>query len=84
MLIGMPIVLSIPSLYLRSDGVPDSRRQVGSGHMSLTLREDWRQHIRMAARDLGVKHIRVRLPPPWSARCTPSLYPALVRKDTGE
>lgn len=31
---------------------------VGSGHMSLTLREDWRQHIRMAARDLGVKHIR--------------------------
>ena len=28
---------------------------VGSGHMSLTLREDWRQHIRMAARDLGVK-----------------------------
>ena len=33
---------------------------VGSGHMSLTLREDWRNHIRMAARDLGVKHIRVR------------------------
>ena len=31
---------------------------VGSGHMSLTLREDWRNHIRMAARDLGVKHIR--------------------------
>jgi hypothetical protein len=31
---------------------------VGSGHMSLTLREDWRTHIRMAARDLGVKHIR--------------------------
>jgi xylan 1,4-beta-xylosidase len=31
---------------------------VGSGHMSLTLREDWRQHLRMAARDLGVKHIR--------------------------
>ena len=26
--------------------------------MSLTLREDWRHHIRMAARDLGVKHIR--------------------------
>jgi beta-xylosidase len=31
---------------------------VGSGHMSLTAREDWRTHIRMAARDLGVKHIR--------------------------
>ena len=31
---------------------------VGSGHKSLTLREDWRNHIRMAARDLGVKHIR--------------------------
>lgn len=31
---------------------------VGSGHMSLTLREDWRNHIRMAARDLGVKRIR--------------------------
>ena len=31
---------------------------VGSGHMSLTLREDWRTHIRMAAKDLGVKHIR--------------------------
>ena len=31
---------------------------VGSGHMSLTLREDWRTHIRMAAKDLGVKRIR--------------------------
>ena len=31
---------------------------VGSGHMSLTLREDWRNHLRMSARDLGVKHIR--------------------------
>jgi xylan 1,4-beta-xylosidase len=31
---------------------------VGSGHMSLTAREDWRTHMRMAARDLGVKRIR--------------------------
>lgn len=31
---------------------------VGSGHMSLTLRQDWREHVTMAARDLGVKHIR--------------------------
>lgn len=31
---------------------------VGSGHMSLTLREDFRTHLRMAAADLGVKHIR--------------------------
>ena len=31
---------------------------VGSGHMALTLREDWRGHVAMAARELGVKHIR--------------------------
>eukprot|EP00041_Stephanoeca_diplocostata_P007289 m.102305 g.102305 ORF g.102305 m.102305 type:complete len:253 (-) comp16818_c2_seq9:61-819(-) len=31
---------------------------VGSGHMALTLRQDWREHVAMAARDLGVKHIR--------------------------
>ncbi len=31
---------------------------VGSGHMSLTLREDWRTHVRMASRDLGVQRIR--------------------------
>ena len=31
---------------------------VGSGHMSLTLRADWRQHLAMARRDLGVRHIR--------------------------
>eukprot|EP00039_Didymoeca_costata_P003397 m.67388 g.67388 ORF g.67388 m.67388 type:complete len:661 (+) comp11885_c0_seq2:62-2044(+) len=31
---------------------------VGSGHMSLTLRQDWREHLTMAQRDLGVKHIR--------------------------
>ena len=31
---------------------------VGSGHMSLTLREDWRGHLRMARRDLGVRRIR--------------------------
>jgi hypothetical protein len=31
---------------------------VGSGHMSLTLRADWRAHMAMAARDLGVRHVR--------------------------
>ena len=31
---------------------------VGSGHMALTARADWREHLAMAARDLGVKRIR--------------------------
>ena len=31
---------------------------VGSGHMALTARADWREHMTMAARDLGVKHVR--------------------------
>jgi hypothetical protein len=33
-------------------------QSVGSGHMSLTLRADWRSHVAMAAKDLGVRHIR--------------------------
>lgn len=31
---------------------------VGSGHMSLTARADYREHLTMAARDLGVKRVR--------------------------
>jgi xylan 1,4-beta-xylosidase len=33
-------------------------RCVGSGHGSLTLREDWRQHVDMARRDLGIQRVR--------------------------
>jgi hypothetical protein len=33
-------------------------RCVGSGHAALTLREDWRQHVAMAHRDLGVERVR--------------------------
>jgi xylan 1,4-beta-xylosidase len=31
---------------------------VGSGHASLTLREDWRQHMRNTKRDIGFKYVR--------------------------
>ena len=31
---------------------------LGSGHAALTLREDWRSHVRMARRDLGVEKVR--------------------------
>jgi xylan 1,4-beta-xylosidase len=31
---------------------------LGSGHAALTLREDWRAHVRMARRDLGVEKVR--------------------------
>ena len=33
-------------------------RCVGSGHGALTLREDWRHHIAMARRDLGIERVR--------------------------
>lgn len=31
---------------------------VGSGHIALSMRQDYRQHLAMAARDLGVKYVR--------------------------
>lgn len=31
---------------------------VGSGHMALSLREDYRNHLRMLRRDLGAKYVR--------------------------
>ena len=31
---------------------------LGSGHAALTLREDWRQQVRQARRDLGVEAVR--------------------------
>lgn len=31
---------------------------IGSGHASLTLRADWREHVAMARRDLGIKRVR--------------------------
>ena len=36
----------------------------GSGHATLGLREDWRQHLVNASRDLGFKRIRWVTPPP--------------------
>jgi xylan 1,4-beta-xylosidase len=33
-------------------------RCMGSGHASLTLREDWRQHVRMAHEKLGLQAVR--------------------------
>jgi hypothetical protein len=33
-------------------------RCVGSGHGALTLREDWRQHVDMAHKDLGIQRVR--------------------------
>jgi xylan 1,4-beta-xylosidase len=33
-------------------------RCVGSGHGALTLREDWRKHVRMARQDLGIERVR--------------------------
>ena len=33
-------------------------RCVGSGHGALTMREDWRQHVAMAHRDLGIQRVR--------------------------
>eukprot|EP01052_Picozoa_sp_SAG31_P018201 SAG31_NODE_1279_length_9036_cov_1.858454_8_plen_107_part_00 len=33
-------------------------RCVGSGHGALTLRADWRQHVAMAHRDLGIQRVR--------------------------
>jgi hypothetical protein len=33
-------------------------RCVGSGHGALTMREDWRQHVAMARRDLGIERVR--------------------------
>ena len=31
---------------------------VGSGHMALSLREDYRNHLRLLRRDLGAKYVR--------------------------
>ena len=42
---------------------------VGSGHMSLTLREDWRGHLRMAARVLTLLRARPCSTPPTLATC---------------
>jgi len=33
-------------------------RCVGSGHGALTLRSDWRSHVAMARRDLGIERVR--------------------------
>ena len=34
-------------------------RCVGSGHGALTLREDWRQHVAMARKDLGIQRVHL-------------------------
>ena len=33
-------------------------RCVGSGHGALTMREDWRNHVAMAHKDLGIERVR--------------------------
>jgi xylan 1,4-beta-xylosidase len=34
------------------------KRSWGSGHAALTLRDDWRQHLKMAVHDLGLQGVR--------------------------
>ena len=34
------------------------KRSFGSGHAALTLREDWRSHLKLAAQELGLQGVR--------------------------
>lgn len=55
---AVPVSVVVDATAAATPFPPYWKRSFGSGHAALTLRDDWREHLRMAVQQLGLQGVR--------------------------